>query len=104
LRTSILLRPTLNLTLQSDDHQVQANLAAAKATTHAMMNRNIETAKLACFLNSLRPSLIRAVLREKSERKKSKIGTAAATNAIIFKNIFHRRPCYSEGNSFVGRS
>src|SRR5262249_31327163 len=87
--------------VQSDDHQVQTNLAAAKATTHAIRNRNIETAKLACFLNSLRPSLIRVVRREKIERTKRKIGIAAATNAMILKNIFHRRPCYSEGNSFV---
>src|SRR5947209_20622215 len=39
----------------SDDHHVQANLPAAKTTTHTMRNKNIETAKLACFLNSLRP-------------------------------------------------
>ena len=38
--------------VQSDDHHVQANLPAAKTTTHTMRNRNIETAKLACFLNS----------------------------------------------------
>src|SRR5262245_31060181 len=88
--------------VQSDDHQVQTNLAAAKATTHAIRNRNIETAKLVCFLNSLRPSLIRVVRREKIERTKRKIGIAAATNAMILKNIFHRRPCYGERNSFVG--
>jgi hypothetical protein len=88
--------------VQSDDHQVQTNLAAAKATTHAIRSRNIETAKLACFLNSLRPSLIRVVRREKIERTKRKIGIAAATNAMILKSIFHRRPWYGEGNSFVG--
>jgi hypothetical protein len=22
---------------------------------------------------------------------------------MILRNMFHRRPCYSEGNSFVGR-
>ena len=81
--------------VQSDDHQVQANLAAANATTHAIRNRNIETAKLACFLNSLRPSLMRVVRREKIERTKRKIGIAAATNAMILKNIFHRHPCCS---------
>src|SRR5215831_1364935 len=85
--------------VQSDDHQVQANLAAANATTHAIRNRNIETAKLACFLNSLRPSLMRVVRLEKIERTKRKIGIAAATNAMILKNIFHRRPCCSEDNS-----
>src|SRR4029434_3712378 len=50
--------------VQSDDHHVQANLPAAKTTTHTMRNRNIETAKLASFLNSLRPSLIRVVRRK----------------------------------------
>jgi hypothetical protein len=89
--------------VQSDDHQVQTNLVAAKATTHAIRSRNIETAKFACFLNSLRPSLIRVVRREKIERTKRKIGIAAATNAMILKNIFHRRLYYSEGNSFAGR-
>jgi hypothetical protein len=39
--------------VQSDDHHVQANLPTAKTTIHTMRNRNIETAKLACFLNSL---------------------------------------------------
>src|SRR6516162_9300558 len=54
--------------VQSDDHHVQANLPAAKTTIHTMRNRNIETAKLACFLNSLRPSLIRVVRRKNIER------------------------------------
>jgi hypothetical protein len=40
--------------VQTDDHHVQANLPAAKTTTHTIRNRNIETAKLACFLNSLK--------------------------------------------------
>src|SRR5262249_23615084 len=74
--------------VQSDDHQVQANLAAANATIHAIRNRNIETAKLACFLNSLRPSLMRVVRRKKIERMKRKSGIAAAMNAMILKNIF----------------
>src|SRR5207249_393531 len=64
--------------VQSDDHHVQANLPAAKTTTHTIRNRNIETAKLACFLNSLRPSLIRVVRRKKIERTKRTIGIAAA--------------------------
>src|SRR5258708_38567074 len=73
--------------VQSDDHHVQANLPAAKTTTHTMRNRNIETAKLACFLNSLRPSLIRVVRRKKIERTKRKIGIAAAKKAMILKII-----------------
>jgi hypothetical protein len=75
--------------VQSDDHHVQANLPAAKTTTHTMRNRNIETAKLACFLNSLRPSLIRVVRRKKIERTKRKIGIAAARKAMILKIIVH---------------
>ena len=63
-----------------------------------MRNRKIETAKLACFLNSLKPSLIRVVRREKMERRKSTIGIATATKAMILKNILQRRPCCSEGN------
>jgi len=73
--------------VQSDDHHVQANLPAAKTTTHTIRNRNIETAKLACFLNSLRPSLIRVVRRKKIERTKRKIGIAAARKAMILKII-----------------
>jgi hypothetical protein len=75
--------------VQSDDHHVQANLPAAKTTTHTMRNRNIETAKLACFLNSLKPSLIRVVRRKKIERTKRKIGMAAARKAMILKIIVH---------------
>src|SRR5215468_696758 len=75
--------------VQSDDHHVQANLPAAKTTTHTMRNRNIETAKLACFLNSLRPSLIRVVRRKNIERTKRKIGIAAAMKAMILKIIVH---------------
>src|SRR5262245_44320917 len=74
--------------IQNEDHHVQANLAAAKATTHPIRNRNIVTAKLACFLNSLTPSLIRVVRRKKTERTKRKIGIAAAISAINFKIIF----------------
>src|SRR5262245_40510960 len=73
--------------VQSDDHHLQANLPAAKTTTHTMRNRNIETAKLACFLNSLRPSFIRVVRRKNIERTKRKIGIAAARNAMILKII-----------------
>jgi hypothetical protein len=73
--------------VQSADHHVQANLAAAKATTHVMRNRKIETAKLACFLNSLKLSLIRGVRREKTERRKRNIGTAAAMKPIILRSI-----------------
>src|SRR5215467_889037 len=47
--------------VQSDDHHVQANLPAANTTTHTIRNKNIETARLACFLNSLRPSFTRVV-------------------------------------------
>ena len=75
--------------VQSDDHHVQANLPAAKTTTHTMRNRNIETAKLACFLNSLRPSFIRVVRRKNIERTKRKIGIAAARKAMILKIIIH---------------
>src|SRR5215510_10961567 len=75
--------------VQSDDHHVQANLPAAKTTIHTMRNRNIETAKLACFLNSLRPSLIRVVRRKNIERTKRKIGIAAAMKAMILKIIVH---------------
>jgi hypothetical protein len=62
---------------------------AAKTTIHTMKNRNIETAKLACFLNSLRPSLIRVVRRKNIERTKRKIGIAAAMKAMILKIIVH---------------
>jgi hypothetical protein len=82
--------------VQSDDHHVQANLPAAKTTTHTIRNRNIETAKLACFLNSLRPSLIRVVRRKKIERTKRKIGIVAARKAMILKIILSallRGPC-----------
>jgi hypothetical protein len=75
--------------VQSDDHHVQANLPAAKTTTHTIRNRNIETAKLACFLNSLRPSLTRVVRWKNTERTKRKIGIAAAIKAIILKIIVH---------------
>jgi hypothetical protein len=75
--------------VQSDDHHVQANLPAAKTTILTMRNRNIETAKLACFLNSLRPSLIRVVRRKNIERTKRKIGIAAAMKAMILKIIVH---------------
>src|SRR5215472_2879342 len=75
--------------VQSDDHHVQANLPAAKTTTHTMRNRNIETAKLACFLNSLRPSLIRVVRWKNIERTKRKIGIAAAMKAMTLKIIVH---------------
>src|SRR5215472_15965569 len=54
-----------------------------------MRNRNIETAKLACFLNSLRPSFIRVVRRKNIERTKRKIGIAAASKAMILKIIVH---------------
>src|SRR5215475_3695103 len=82
--------------VQSDDHHVQANLPAAKTTTHTMRNKNIETAKLACFLNSLRPSLIRVVRRKNIERTKRKIGIAAARKAMILKIIYPLSvPCNS---------
>ena len=80
-------RPAVTLRVQSDDHHVQANLPAAKTTTHTMRNKNIETAKLACFLNSLRPSLIRVVRAKKIERTNRKIGIAAARKAMILRII-----------------
>jgi len=72
---------------QSGDHHVQISLPAATATTQAMRNRNIETAKLACFLNSLTPSFTRVVRRKKTERTKRNIGIAAARKAMILKII-----------------
>ena len=54
-----------------------------------MRNRNIETAKLACFLNSLRPSFIRVVRRKNIERAKRKIEIAAVRKAMILKIIVH---------------
>jgi hypothetical protein len=81
--------PRPSARVQSDDHHVQANLPAAKTTTHTMRNRNIETARLACFLNSLRPSLTRVVRRKNTERTKRKIGMAAASRAMILKIIVH---------------
>src|SRR5258708_30539949 len=75
--------------VQSDEHHVQANLPAAKTTTHTIRNRNIQTAKLACFLNSLRLSLTRVVRWKNTERTKRKIGIAAASKAMILKIIVH---------------
>ncbi len=65
-----------------------------------MRNRNIETAKLACFLNSLRPSLIRLVRRKNIERMKRKIGIAAARKAMILKIIVHCQCRVTRGASF----
>lgn len=73
--------------VQNHGHHVQANLPAARTTTHTMRNRNIETAKSACFLNSLKLSLIRVVRRKKTERTKRKIGMTAARKAMILKII-----------------
>ena len=84
-----------NASLQSDAHHVQANLPTATTTAHPMRNRRIETAKSACFLNSLRLSLIRVVRRKKIERTKRKIGIAATTKAIILKIIVHCQFCCS---------
>jgi hypothetical protein len=67
----------------------QTSLPAVKITTHPMRNRKIETARSLCFLNSLNPSLIRVGRRKKIERMKRKIGTAAATKAMILKIIVH---------------
>ena len=61
--------------IQNEDHHVQANLAAAKATTHPIRNRNIVTAKLACFLNSLTPSLIRVVRRKRLNARRERLGS-----------------------------
>src|SRR4029453_9194200 len=64
-------------------HQVQTNLPTANATTHPIRTKKIETAKLACFLNSLSPSLIRVVRWKKTARMKRNSGIAAATKAMI---------------------
>jgi hypothetical protein len=79
--------------IQYDAHHVQVNLATATTTTHPMSNRKIETAKSACFLNFLRPSLIGVVRRKKIERTKRKIGIAATTKAIILKIIVRCQFC-----------
>src|SRR5262245_41418418 len=84
---SRLAQPTDSPPVQKDDHHVHASLPAARTTTHAMRNRNIVTARSACFLNSLKPSLIRVVRRKKTERTKRKIGMAAARKAMILKII-----------------
>src|SRR6516162_5562121 len=76
--------------VQSDDHHVQANLPAAKTTTHTMRNRNIETAKLACFLNSLRPSLIRVVRRKDIERTKRGLGGRQIDDEIKLRRLLDR--------------
>src|SRR5262249_32956554 len=52
-------------------------------------SRKIETARSLCFLNSLNPSLGRAGRRKNIERTKRKIGTTAATKAMILKIIVH---------------
>jgi len=57
--------------------------------THTIRNKNIETAKLACFLNSLRPSFTRVVRWKNTERTKRKIGIATAIKTMILKIIFH---------------
>ena len=75
--------------VQIDDHHVQANLPAANTTTHTIRNKNIETARLACFLSSLRPSFTRVVRWKNTERTKRKIGIAAAIKAMILKIIVH---------------
>src|SRR5262249_16719330 len=64
-------------------------LPAANKTTHTIRNKNIETARLACFLNSLRPSFTRVVRWKNTERTKRKIGIATAIKAMILKIIVH---------------
>jgi hypothetical protein len=76
--------------IQNVVHHVRANLPAAPTTTHPMRIRKIDTAKSACFLNSLRPSFIRAVRRKNIERTKRIIGIAAAAKAINLKIIVPR--------------
>jgi hypothetical protein len=66
-----------------------------------MRKRKIETAKLACFLNSLMPSLIRVVRRKKIERMKRKSGMTAARKAMILK-IIVRCQSYANSRRFVG--
>src|SRR5262249_38686927 len=87
--------------VQSVDHHVQANLPNAKTTTHTMRKRKIETAKLACFLNSLMPSLIGVVRLKKIERMKRKSGMTAARKAMILK-IIVRCQSYANSRRFVG--
>src|SRR5262245_66485995 len=60
--------------VQSDDHHVQANLPTANTTTHTIRNKNIETDRLACFLNSLRHSFNRVVRWKNTDHTKKKIG------------------------------
>ena len=72
-----------------------------------MRNRKIETAKLACFLSYLSPSLIRVVRRKKIERTERKVGMAIAKKVMILKKLSTIQSC-AEGNWFqytlVGRS
>src|SRR5262245_6800320 len=51
-----------------------------------MRNRNIETAKLACFLNSLKPSSIRVVRRKKIERTKEENRDGGGEEGYDFEN------------------
>ena len=89
-RISLKLHPELN------ERWVQELIAADPSilglgedyNTHDE-EQKIETAKLACFLNFLRPSLIRVVRRKNIERTKRKIGVAAAMKAMILKIIVH---------------
>jgi len=91
-RISLKLHPELN------ERWVQELIAADPSilglgedyNTHDE-EQKIETAKLACFLNFLRPSLIRVVRRKNIERAKRKIGIVAAMKAMILKIIVHSR-------------
>src|SRR5215472_9299962 len=75
--------------LRAAVHHVQANLPRANTTTHPIRNRKIETAKLACLLNSLSPSLIRDGRRLNIARRNRNNGIAAATKAMILRIIVH---------------
>src|SRR5258708_36524273 len=70
----------------------EANASCLFRGDRKIGHRNMETAKLACFLNSLRPSFTRVVRWKNTERTKRKIGIAAASKAMIL-NIIVRCRC-----------
>jgi len=74
---------------QSDVHQVQISLPAAKIMTHPTTPRKIQTAKSTCFLNSFSPALNRAGRPKKIDRTNKMIGIAAAKKAMIFKSMIY---------------
>ena len=81
------MHPNTSMREAGIQSQAQTSLPTAKITRHPMRNRKIDTVRSLCFLNSLKPSLIRVGRRRSIERTKRKIGIAAATKAIILKII-----------------